>query len=205
MTALLLLGPVVAGLALTLLVSCWRQRRRRTAWGQLAPVLGLELSPTRLCLGGTLEGHAVELFTAARGAIQHRYEVTVLRVDLAGLLPSSVLLEREGLGAKVLRLFGRSGEEVGEPLFDAAFRVEGLTPAAEAVLRKRVVQEALHSALQRFERLKVEEGRLQLETYGVLTSADDVQRLVQGGLGVVRAMRTGRAPGTPGGEARRVP
>ncbi|WP_224364944.1 hypothetical protein [Hyalangium versicolor] len=152
----------------------WRiNQRRMAAWAEFASRHDMHAEGFQI--DGSYEGYPLRLETQRRGAGQHSHTVTVLRLSLSHALPPEFSLDREGLGTKVLRAFGKKDEEVGDPEFDRHFNLKNLSSETTALLNRPSVQQLLYELLDQYRAFHIRDGWLQAERGGIPGTADALE------------------------------
>ncbi|HYI00308.1 hypothetical protein [Hyalangium sp.] len=173
---LFVLLAVAASLSLVGLIAyfAWRTHKARVeAWAEFASRHGMHAEG--LHIEGDYEGYPLKLETQSRGSGKHRYTVTVLHLSLQGALPPDFSLERERLGDKVLRLFGKQDEEIGDDPFDQLFDLENLSSATARVLRNEGFQQHLYELSSLYADFHIKAGWIQAERRNVPSTADELE------------------------------
>ncbi|AKJ06166.1 hypothetical protein ATI61_11089 [Archangium gephyra] len=148
---------------------------RVAAWAEFANRHGMHADG--LELEGTYEGYPMRLETQSRGSGKNQYRVTVLHLSTNGALPPEFSLEPEGLGDKLLKLFGKGDEELGDEQFDKRFDLSNLTASATEVLRHPSVQQHLYEMLSYYRAFHIREGWIQAEQRDIPSTADALEEL----------------------------
>jgi hypothetical protein len=152
----------------------WKVRQARiAAWAEFASRHGMHADGLRI--DGSYEGYPLTVETQSRGSGKHRYTVAVLRLSARNSLPPEFSLEREGLGDKVLRFFGKQDPEIGDAEFDRFFDLKNLSPAMAAVLRHKLVQQHLYEMASHYENFHIRGGWIQTERRQVPSTAEALE------------------------------
>ncbi|HWA08690.1 MAG TPA: hypothetical protein VG838_04400 [Opitutaceae bacterium] len=119
--------------ALVFWVGAAARRRMQRNLQKLAEDLGLEFSPGTLlgsppAVEGLHRGRKMEIFTYTTGGGKSRTTWAALEVELATPGTLTFKLRKQGLGTKVMELFGTSEITVGDAAFDAAWFVQTSAP-----------------------------------------------------------------------------
>jgi hypothetical protein len=169
-------------------------RRRQRAWSDFAQRHGLTLHSIGLTslphITGSYEGQQLELQVEQRGSGKNRSYVTVLHLDVIDAVPESLSLEREGLGDKFLKLFGRKDEEIGDDDFDRAFDLKNLDPESAILLRHPDVQRHLFTVAKTYHHFDIRQGLLSVEKRTVPVSPEALESFVQPALELAQALRS---------------
>jgi hypothetical protein len=128
-----------------------------------------------LQIEGTYEGYPMRLETQTRGSGKNRYRVTVVHLSTNGALPPDFSLEPEGLGDKLLKLFGKRDAEIGDERFDKSFDLSNLTSATTRVLRHPSVQQHIYEMVSHYRAFHIREGWIQAERRDVPSTADALE------------------------------
>ena len=129
-----------------------REQARR-----LADALGLVLDPAQPTLGifwpspratGTIRGKGVKLFNYTTGSSKSRKTWSALYVTARTDGGLSFKLRKQGLGTKVMELFGAKEITVGEAAFDAAWFVQTNQPDYFRAALVGEIREKLMAALR---------------------------------------------------------
>ena len=155
----------------------WRAHAARVAaWAQFAQRHGM--SAHGLHFEGTYEGFPVTVETRTRGSGRSRYTVAVLRLSVGGALPPEFSLEREGLGDKVLHLFGKHDPEIGDTRFDELFDLKNLSPETASVLRDEGVQRQLYSMVRAYTYFHVRHGWIEAERLRIPAKGEELEEFL---------------------------
>jgi len=156
------------------LYAIWRRHQARiAAWAEFAS--RHDMSVDGLRIDGTYEGYPLRLETQTRGSGKHRHTVAVLHLSTHGALPPDFSLEREGLGDKVLKLFGRRDEEIGDEQFDRLFDLSNLSSSAARVLRNEAVQQHLYEMVKNYRTFHIHGGLIQAEHSHIPSTVDELE------------------------------
>jgi hypothetical protein len=167
---LLLLGSIVALVGYFV----WKSHQARVAaWAKFAS--RHDMSASGLRIDGTYEGYPMRLETETRGSGKHRYTVAVLRLSTNGALPPDFSLEREGLGDKVLKLFGRRDAEIGDERFDRLFDLSNLSRTTTQVLRDEAVQQHLYEMVRNYRAFHIKGTWIQAEHRRVPSTVEELE------------------------------
>jgi hypothetical protein len=165
----------------------WKVHKARVAaWAEFANRHGMHADG--LQIEGTYEGYPMRLETQTRGAGKHRHRVTVLHLSTNGALPPDFSLEPEGFGDKLLKLFGKRDEEIGDEQFDRRFGLSNLTASTTRVLRHPSVQQHLYELVSHYRTFHIREGWLQAERRDVPSTADALEELTGPALMLVHTL-----------------
>jgi hypothetical protein len=186
--AFALFSIVIVGLII--LNSWYINRRRRGAWGAFADQYGLRLAPRELRITGTHEGRQVELEMQQRRSGNSTYGVTVLRMALSDAFPPGFSLEREGLGDKFLKLFGKKDEEIGDEAFDKYFDLKNLSPTTAMLLRHLEVRQHLFDAAKAYQQFSISDGWLLAEKRGVPSKPEALEALIAPAFTLARTLES---------------
>jgi hypothetical protein len=170
--------------------SLYNLRQRYKAWRAFAHRHGLSLAPSRQHISGTYEGQQLELKVEQRGSGNNRRSVTVLLLGVSDVVSRSLFLEREGLGDKFLKLFGRPDEELGDDEFDRYFDLKNLDPESATLLRHPEVRHQLFTVAKTYRVFAIRQGQLLVETYGVPSSLEALESFIQPALVLVRTLKS---------------
>lgn len=200
-------GAVVAAL---IGVFRWKQwKRRMAAWRSFADQRGLDFNltegffryaPGTLTMQGLYQDLPLLLFTEYRGSGKSRHLVTVLQLELGSTLLPGLTLKPEGLGEKVLKLFGLKDEEVGDEALDAAFQLKNVTARSRAMLLSPRVRGSLMRLGRAYSDFSIEAGYLRVEQLGMPETAEELDTFLSPALGLARALRA--TNGHPGSRER---
>jgi hypothetical protein len=170
------LVPVLIALAVAGLVAYFAYRMHKVrvaAWAEFASRHGMHAEGLRI--EGDYEGYPLKVETQSRGSGKNRYTVTVLHLSTQGALPPDFSLEKEGLGDKVLKFFGKRDEEIGDDQFDRLFDLKNLSSAAARVLRNEGVQQHLYELSNLYATFHIRGGSIQAERRNVPSTADELE------------------------------
>jgi hypothetical protein len=173
----------------------WRNlRQRQQAWATFAERYGLVLHSTGVMslphVTGSYEGQQLDLKVEQRGSGKSRHYVTVLHLDVIDAVPESLSLEREGLGDKFLKLFGRKDEEIGDDDFDRYFDLKNLDPESATLLRHPDVQQHLFTVAKTYHPFDIRQGLLSVEKHTVPMSPEALESFVQPAIALAQALRS---------------
>jgi hypothetical protein len=154
----------------------WKVHQVRVAaWAEFAS--RHDMHADGLEIEGTYEGYPMRLETQSRGSGKNRYRVTVLHLSTNGALPPDFSLEPEGFGDKLLKLFGKEDEEIGDEQFDRRFDLSNLTSSTTRLLRHPSVQQHLYEMISHYRTFHIREGWIQAERRDVPSTADALEEL----------------------------
>jgi len=173
----------------------WRNlRQRQRAWATFAEQHGLTLHSTEVMslphITGSYEGQQLELQVEQRGSGKNRTYVTVLHLDVIDAVSESLSLEREGLGDKILKVFGRNDEEIGDDDFDRYFDLKNLDPESATLLRHPDVQQHLFTVAKTYHHFDIRQGLLSVEKRTVPMSPEALESFVQPAIALAQALRS---------------
>jgi hypothetical protein len=152
----------------------WKvHQARAVAWAEFAHRHGMQAHGLKV--EGTYEGYPLSVETQSRGSSKSRHTVAVLRLSVRDSLPDEFSLEREGLGDKLLRFFGKQDAQVGDAEFDRYFGLKNLSPLTAAVLRHPGVQQHLYELVNQYQDFHIRGGWLQAERRAVPSTADELE------------------------------
>lgn len=163
------------------------QAARTAAWAGFARRHGLSAHGLRI--EGTYQGLPLTVDLQTRGAGRNQTTVTVLRLSVGEALPPDFSLEREGLGDKVLRLFGKHDPEIGDARFDEAFDLRNLSPATAEVLRRPRVQQHLFAVGRAYQDFHLRGGWLQAEGHRVPVSPEELEAFIAPALQLAQTLQ----------------
>ncbi len=106
------------------------------------------------------------------------YPYAVVSLELGEALPAMTRIRPEKLGRKVLKVFGKSDEEVGDAELDNAFELENLSDEVRAVLRTPDVRRQLLVLRSRFDSFSIEDTQLTARHRGLPNSVATLEALV---------------------------
>jgi hypothetical protein len=163
-----MIDPVFIGIPVFIMVGILsmylhlkRAQARVAAWAEFARRHGLQID--RGLIQGDYEGYPLKLDLQSRGSGKSRYTVAVVRLSSQGTLPEDFSLAKEGLGDKVLKLFGKGDAEIGDKQFDRDFDLKNLSRETAKVLRQESVQQHLYEMVKHYEAFKIHRGWIQAE------------------------------------------
>ncbi|WP_309889762.1 hypothetical protein [Archangium sp.] len=191
--AQILFSLVFLGIIGLLLYVSWRAlRQRQRAWATFAERYGLTLHSTGVMslphVTGSYEGQQLDLKVEQRGSGKNRSYVTVLHLDVINAVSQALSLEREGLGDKLLKLFGRKDEEIGDDDFDRHFDLKNLDPESATLLRQREVQRHLFTVAKTYHHFDIRQGLLSVEKRTVPMSPEALESFVQPAIALAQAL-----------------
>jgi len=156
------------------------------AWAEFAQRHGLQAREFRL--EGSYEGSPLTVEMESHGSGKNRYTVAVLSLSLQDSLPAEFSLEREGLGDKFLRFFGKEDAQLGDADFDKYFDLKNLSPAAATVLRHSSVRQHLYEVARHYRDFRIRDGRLQAQGHRVPLTADQLEDFIRPGIMLARTL-----------------
>ena len=186
---------VLLGLSGLIFYAYWLGlRRRQRAWANFAQRHGLTLHSTEVMslphITGSYEGQQLELQVEQRGSGKNRSYVTVLHLDVIDAVSESLSLEREGLGDKILKVFGRNDEEIGDDDFDRYFDLKNLDPESATLLRHPDVQQHLFTVAKTYHHFDIRQGLLSVEQRTVPMSPEALESFVQPAVALAQTLRS---------------
>ncbi|QDE81883.1 hypothetical protein [Myxococcus xanthus] len=176
---LLHLGIVVAAIAFGFFF--WQAHKRRLqAWRDFADRHGWGFTDSMASykVGGLHRGMPFSMHTEHRRSGKSSQLYTVVRLELGTALPPDLRIGPEGFGDKLLKVFGKRDDEVGDAELDAALDMKNLTDEARDTLRAPRVREQLLLLRQRCANFSIENEELQAEQRGMPDSVDTLESLV---------------------------
>jgi hypothetical protein len=186
-TALLLAVLLIVVVSVAAGYLAWKVQAAQVAvWTEFARRHGLRQQ--RLRLEGSFEGVPLTVETQSRGSGKHRYVVAVVRLSVRDVFPPEFSLEREGLGDKVLKLFGKTDPEIGDEEFDRLFDLKNLSPEVTAVLHDKRVQKHLYSMASAYQAFSIRGGYLQAEKHRVPARPEELEQLIRPALEFTRTL-----------------
>lgn len=192
--AQILASLVLLGFAGLIFYSGWRNlRRRQEAWTAFAQRYGLMNTSTGLSephITGIYEGQHLELKVELRGSGKSRHNVTVLHIHVSDILSGDFSLEREGLGDKFLKLFGRKDDEIGHDDFDRYFDLKNLDPESTKLLHHPEVQRHLYTVSTAYHGFAIRHGFLSVERREVFMSPEALEAFVQPAIALAQALKS---------------
>ncbi len=154
-------------------------------WPAFAAEVGLTFDPQRHALTGSYRDVTIRLELATEGGAPF----THLRVFFPRPLGIGLSLRKQGALDSIVKFFGGQDIEVGDPVFDAAFVVQG--GPVEAIRRLLWEPEArarLVTILGRAARLTVSDRALDVRVVGFQTAASTLRAMLDDATAAVRAM-----------------
>jgi hypothetical protein len=143
------------------------------AWAEFARRHGMQARGLKV--EGSYEGYPLTVETQSRGSGKNSYTVAVLHLSLQEALPPEFSLEREGLGDKILRFFGKQDAQLGDTDFDKSFDLKNLAAPTAAVLRHSSVQQHLYELANHYQDFHIRGGWLQAERRKVPSTPDELE------------------------------
>ncbi|QSQ10997.1 hypothetical protein [Myxococcus landrumensis] len=144
---------------------------------------------------GLHHGAQVSLVTEYRHQGRGAQRVAVLRVDMSDILPSSLHLEPKHFLDRVLQVFDKKDNEVGDQQLDAALYLKDLTPEVRAYVVAPQVKESLLRVSKGYRHFVIIGGLLEVTYHrGVPFTAVDLEKFVAPALAFVDALRTAVNP-----------
>jgi hypothetical protein len=170
---LLIIAGMVLFMGIAVYFAMKMHRAQVAAWAEFAQRHGMQ--SRGLKIDGSYEGYPLTVETQSRGSGKNSYTVAVLHLSLESALPTEFSLEREGLGDKILRFFGKEDAQIGDADFDKHFDLKNLSPITAAVLRHPSVQKHLYELAHHYSNFHIRGGWLQAERRKVPSTADELE------------------------------
>ncbi|AKQ63710.1 hypothetical protein A176_000622 [Myxococcus hansupus] len=103
---------------------------------------------------------------------------TVVRLPLNDSLPAELRIVPERFGDKLLKVFGKGDDEVGDAALDEALEIRNLSDAARRVLRAPRVREQLLLLQQHSSHFSIHNEALQVDKRGMPDNVDTLESFV---------------------------
>lgn len=168
-----------------------RYRRQHSLWSQVADTLELRRSTRTFWqfprMAGTYRDHHVEARCHARPRLlklnldprDHVYSYEFV-ADLKTDCFEGFSMVEKHLSDSLVTSLGGEDLEIGHEMLDSEFRLRGEPgERARRVLDIPRVREMLYLLTREFDRVILDEGRLQLEIRGEIDSSDELSRRIQ--------------------------
>ncbi|KFE71333.1 hypothetical protein [Hyalangium minutum] len=152
-----------------------RHKARVAAWAEFAR--RHDMCADGLKIEGSYEGYPMRLELQIRGSGKERYTVTVLRLSTNGGLSPDFSLEQEGLGDKLLKLFGRKDAEIGDKAFDRLFELNNVSRETARVLRNESVQQHLYEMANHYRDFHIRAGWIHAEHRKIPSTVEELEEL----------------------------
>jgi hypothetical protein len=134
---LLMIGLFVAMIGLAVWTGARQSKRARENIRQLAATLGLQLGEKPPVLGmfytdlraaGSLRGKQVEVFPFSTGSGKSRVQWSAVSAAVPAASALTFHLRRQGVGTKIMELFGTKEIQVGDAEFDRTWFIQTNEP-----------------------------------------------------------------------------
>jgi hypothetical protein len=154
--------------------------RRMKAWEDFASQHGWKYSTGNLefKVEGLHRGLPFAMYTEWRRSGNSSNIYTVVKLSLAGAVPSSLRISREAVGDKLRKLFGKRDDEIGDEEMDDALDLRNLDEEARDILRAPRVREKLLLLRQRSPYFSIENEELKVSRGGMLKNLEALESLV---------------------------
>jgi hypothetical protein len=176
-------GLIIIGVIALVLAAANQQHKRITAiWGEVARRLGIQLEPgswsSNPKLIGTLNGIPlhVDSYTRRHGNTSTTYTRYQVRYPPSGF---DFTLKREGGLTKIGHLFGISDVEIGDRLFDDAFKIKTSDPARLQQLLTPSVRSGLFRLMASFPPVVISDGHIGMELTRLEKNPDRLESVIR--------------------------
>lgn len=172
-------GPALVGLAfiafwIIAAYVLWKKINGQIqAWAEFASRHGMNAQ--HFHIEGSYEGYPLKVVRETRPPTKNGQTIIVLRLAVRGALPPEFSLEREGLGDKVLRFFGKQDTQIGDTDFDKHFDLKNVSPEMEEVLRQPAVQQHLYEMTNHYRLFFIRDGWIQAEQRKVPSTVEELE------------------------------
>jgi hypothetical protein len=173
--------PLIIAVGVVALVIYWKTYERRVrAWQDFANAHGWDFSQgsTSYKVQGLHRGIFFSMHTEQRRSGKSSQLFTVVWISLANTVPPALRISSEGFGDKLLKVFGKRDDEIGDAELDDALSLENLTDDARDTLRAPRVREQLLLLRQHSPSFIIQNEELQVVRRGMPDSVEALELLV---------------------------